>query len=193
MPETKRQRTRARLIDAAVDVIREHGFYRTTLDQVARRAGMTRGAIYGNFKNRDALFLAVVETRWRPLIPATTGATLPEHMRLMGEAVVRAVPARRAQAVGALSFHLYALTHPHVRSRVAQLNAEWYHRAAQRLQAALPPGELPLPAEEFVRVLHALGDGLLLLRFLQPELMTDELMRSAFMAFAAAPGAASSL
>src|SRR3954468_10919248 len=125
MPQTKRQRTRARLIDAAVDVIREQGFYRTTLEQVARRAGMTRGAIYGNFKNRDALFLAVVETRWRPIIPAATGSTLDEHMRLVGEAVVRAVPARRAQAVGALSFHLYALTHPHVRSRVAQLNAEW--------------------------------------------------------------------
>jgi hypothetical protein len=35
-------------------------------------------------------------------------------------------------------------------------------------------------------VLHALGDGLLLLRFLQPDLVTDELMRSAFMAFASA-------
>jgi AcrR family transcriptional regulator len=30
-------------------VIREKGYERTTMEEVARRAGMTRGAIYGNF------------------------------------------------------------------------------------------------------------------------------------------------
>src|SRR5262245_54140438 len=54
----KRLRTRARLIDAAVDVVREKGFYKTTLEEVARRAGMTRGAVYGNFKDKDELLLA---------------------------------------------------------------------------------------------------------------------------------------
>ena len=55
----KRERTRGRLLDSAVEVIREKGFYGTTLEEVARRAGMTRGAIYGNFKDKDELFLAV--------------------------------------------------------------------------------------------------------------------------------------
>src|SRR5207244_3005141 len=120
----KRQRTRARLLDAAVEVIREKGFYRTTLEDVAGRAGMTRGAIYGNFKDKDELFLAVVETRWRPIIPIKHGATLEEHLRIVGEAVVTAIPARRAQALGALSFQIYALTHEDMRSRIAHVNAE---------------------------------------------------------------------
>jgi AcrR family transcriptional regulator len=181
---TKRQRTRARLIDAAVNLIREKGFYKTTLEAVARRAGMTRGAIYGNFKDKDELFLAVVETRWRPIIPLRYGATLKEHMRLVGEAVVGAVPARRAQALGALSFHIYALTHEETRSRIAQVNAELYRRGAERLEQALPASELPMPAGELVRVIHALSDGLLLLRFLQPELITDEMIIKAFDALA---------
>jgi len=173
-----------RLIDAAVEVIREKGFYRTTLEEVARRAGMTRGAIYGNFKDKDELFLAVVETRWRPIIPIRHGTTLKEHLRIVGEAVVAAVPARRAQALGALSFQIYALTHEEMRSRVAHLNADLYQRGAVRLQELLPAEDLPMPADQFMRVLHALSDGLLFLRFMQPELITDDVIIAAFEALA---------
>jgi AcrR family transcriptional regulator len=180
---TKRERTRERLLQTAVEVIREKGFYKTTLEEVARRAGMTRGAIYGNFKNKDELFLAVVDTRWRPIIPIRHGATLKEHMRLVGEAVVAAIPARRAQALGALSFQIYALTHEEMRSRIAEMNAALYRRGAERLQQ-LYPNDLPLPPEQLVRVLHALTDGLLFLRFLQPELITDEVIIKAFDALA---------
>jgi len=180
----KRQRTRTRLVDAAVDVIREKGFYGTTLEDVARRAGMTRGAIYGNFKDKDELLLAVVETRWRPLVPLRHGATLKEHLRLVAETVIGAVPARRAQALGALSFQIYALTHEDIRARIAQLNADMYRRAGERLEQALPAHTLPMPGEEFVRVIHALTDGLLLLRVLQPELITYEMIVKAFAALA---------
>ena len=63
MPEmrpkgNKRERTRTRLLDAAVEVIREKGFYRTTLEEVARRAGMTRITplcSHGNFKAKVSL------------------------------------------------------------------------------------------------------------------------------------------
>jgi AcrR family transcriptional regulator len=180
----KRERTRTRLLDAAVAVIREKGFYRTTLEEVARRAGMTRGAIYGNFKDKDALLLAVVETRWRPIVPVRQGATLKEHMRIVGEAVVAAIPARRAQALGALSFQIYALTHDDVRSRIAQLNAEVYRRVGDRFQQLFPAEDLPLPPDQFARVLHALSDGLLFLRILQPGLITDDLIIAAFEALA---------
>jgi AcrR family transcriptional regulator len=180
----KRERTRTRLLDAAVQVIREKGFYRTTLEEVAKRAGMTRGAIYGNFKDKDELFLAVVETRWRPVIPIKHGATLKEHLRIIGEAVVGAIPARRAQALGALSLQIYALTHDAMRSRIAQLNAELYRRGGERLQQLFPAEELPMPPDQFVGVLHALSDGLLFLRFLQPELITDDVIIAAFEALA---------
>ena len=125
-----------------------------------------------------------METRWRPIIPIKHGATLKEHLRIVGEAVVAAIPARRAQALGALSFQIYALTHDDLRSRIAELNAELYRGAAERLRQLLPEEELPMPAEQFVRVLHALTDGLLFLRFLQPALMTDDMIIAAFEALA---------
>ena len=180
----KRELTRARLLEAAGHVIRERGFYDTTLEAVAQRAGMTRGAIYGNFQDKEELFSAVAETRWRPIVPLRHGSTLSEHLGLVADAVVAAIPARRAQALGALSFQIYALTNERMRTRMADANAELYRRAAERLRQAIPLDRLPMPPDEFVRVLHALTDGLLLLRFLQPDLVTDALIRKAFASLA---------
>ncbi len=180
----KRERTRARLLEAALDVIRQKGLFRTTLEDVALKAGMSRGAIYGNFRDKDELFVALVEARWRPVAPLKHGATLREHLRLVGETVVAAIPARRAQALGALSLQIHALGHEEVRSKIVELNADFYRRSADRLKQLLPPQELPIPPDQFVRVLHALSDGLLLLRLLQPELITDEVIVTAFEALA---------
>ena len=42
----KRERTRTALLEAARAVIREKGHERTTMEEVATRAGMTTGAIW---------------------------------------------------------------------------------------------------------------------------------------------------
>lgn len=177
----KRERTRARLIEAAAGIINEKGFDRTTLEEVARRAEMTRGAIYNNFKDKEELFLAVSETRWRPIAPPLKpGASLKEQMNILGRAVFDAAEQRRAVAVGALSFQLYALTHEEMRARLAETNAEIYKWAAEQITQFIPADELPLPPNEFVRVLHALTDGLLALHFLTPDLITEQIIISAF-------------
>src|SRR5882672_5403469 len=144
----KRARTRAILIDAAAEVIGEKGWDRTSLDEVARRTGMTRGAIYGNFANREELFLAVVQSRWKPVAPQhIPGSTFREHMHAVGKAVAAAGPERRARALGALSFMLYALTHEELRARLVTLNAEIYKRMTKDLTKAFPRRELPMPPE----------------------------------------------
>ena len=182
----KRERTRAALIRAASDVIGEKGWDRTSLEEVAARAGMTRGAIYGNFKHREDLYLAVVRARWKPVMPPLApGASFAEYMRTLGHAVIAAGPERRAQAVGALSFMLYAMTHEDMRSRVRQLNAGVYRAGADRMAQAFPAEQLPMAPEVLVRVVHALTDGLSVLRFITPELITDDVVLAAFEALAA--------
>jgi AcrR family transcriptional regulator len=181
----KRARTRARLIDAAAAVIGEKGWDRTSLDEVARRAGMTRGAIYGNFASREELFLAVVQTRWKPIAPRyTPGTTFRQHMHAIGKAVAAAGPERRGQALGALSFMLYALTHEHLRKRLVTLNAGIYTRMAEGLTSTFNRHELPMAPDRLIPALHALSDGLTYLRFLMPELITEKVIVSAFDALA---------
>lgn len=181
----KRDRTRTRLVEAAAQVIGEKGWDRTSLEEVARRAGMTRGAIYGNFKDREDLFLAVVRARWKPVVPPyTPGTTFKQHMRDLGTAVAAAMPARRAQALGALSFMIYALTHDEMRLQVLQLNRELYHRTTEAVGKKFRRTDLPVDPEKLAPVLHALSDGLTFLRFVTPELITDDVVMSAFEALA---------
>src|SRR5499426_2244171 len=88
----KRERTRAALLEAARVLIREKGYERTTIEEVARRAGMTTGAIYGNFKNRDELFIALGQTYWAPVTPRIApNATFAEAMRALAKATLKAV------------------------------------------------------------------------------------------------------
>jgi TetR/AcrR family acrAB operon transcriptional repressor len=53
------EKTRQQLIDAARACFLQHGVAGTTLDMVARHAGMTRGAVYWHFANKAELFEAV--------------------------------------------------------------------------------------------------------------------------------------
>jgi TetR/AcrR family transcriptional regulator, repressor of the mexAB-oprM multidrug resistance operon len=59
--------TREAILDAAEVVFLEHGVARSSLEQIARRAGVTRGAIYWHFKDKTALFAAMVERVRLPL------------------------------------------------------------------------------------------------------------------------------
>lgn len=181
----KRARTRARLMDAARDLTREKGFERTTLQEVALRAGMTTGAIYGNFKNRDELFMALAERQWAPIRPAfKPGSTFADLMRSMAEAVVAALPERRLSAPGALRFRAYALTHEEVRVQFRDAMAKGYDSGAGWLRTVFDETELPMPADTLVRVINALTEGLLFQRFLTPELVPDAVIHAAFAALA---------
>ena len=49
------------ILDAAVVEFERHGFRRVALDDVARRAGVSRTTIYRRFSNKDELIAAVIE------------------------------------------------------------------------------------------------------------------------------------
>ena len=51
--------TRERILDAAEDVFNARGVSRTTLNEIAEAAGVTRGAIYWHFRNKVELFEAM--------------------------------------------------------------------------------------------------------------------------------------
>ncbi|MCL5426517.1 MAG: TetR family transcriptional regulator [Gammaproteobacteria bacterium] len=53
--------TREALLTAAEEVFFAKGVARTSLEQIARHAGLTRGAVYWHFKNKGDLFMALVE------------------------------------------------------------------------------------------------------------------------------------
>jgi AcrR family transcriptional regulator len=52
---------RDRILEAAMTVFRRHGFRRSSIEETAEAAGLTRQALYHHFKSKEALFRAVIE------------------------------------------------------------------------------------------------------------------------------------
>jgi len=180
----KRDRTRAALLEAARALVREKGHEQTTLEEVARRAGMTTGAIYGNFKNRADLFIALGQKYWPPVVPKVApGATFADVMHAFATATLAAVDERATVAVGRLTGLAYALTDSELRARVLEITKTSYEFGAEWLRT-FDERELPMPADVLVRVIHALIEGLVFQRILTPELCPDEVFYEAFAALA---------
>jgi TetR/AcrR family acrAB operon transcriptional repressor len=61
------QETRNRILDAAEHLFSEHGVSRTSLEDIAQAAGVTRGAIYWHFKDKRDLVAAMVDRVTLPM------------------------------------------------------------------------------------------------------------------------------
>lgn len=61
------EETRSRILDAAERVFSERGVSRTSLEDVAQAAGVTRGAIYWHFKDKSEVFCAMIDRVTLPM------------------------------------------------------------------------------------------------------------------------------
>ncbi|MEP3275614.1 MAG: TetR/AcrR family transcriptional regulator [Stappiaceae bacterium] len=55
MSEAEKQKSHARILDAAADLFREHGIEATSVSEVMKAAGMTHGGFYRHFTGKDDL------------------------------------------------------------------------------------------------------------------------------------------
>ncbi len=67
-------KARTRILDAAMLVFRRHGFRRSSIEQAADAAGLTRQALYHHFKSKEALFRAVIERLYESALAAEIAA-----------------------------------------------------------------------------------------------------------------------
>jgi len=57
-----------RILDAAIEVIAEHGFFHSRVSEIADRAGVADGTIYLYFKNKDELLMAAIDSAFHRFI-----------------------------------------------------------------------------------------------------------------------------
>ena len=57
------EQTRLAIMEAALQTFYEKGFSRTTFDEIARRIGLTKGAVYWHFKNKADIIAAIIKQR----------------------------------------------------------------------------------------------------------------------------------
>ncbi|MES2413881.1 MAG: TetR family transcriptional regulator [Pseudomonadota bacterium] len=172
--------TRESLLDAAEVLFQAQGVSRTSLNDIARQAGTTRGAIYWHFKDKADLFNAMMDRAKLPLEEAfdardknPSGAALDNIRYGMTTCLARIASDDRMRRVFEVATHkveyideLQAVRARHLTVRNGFLGK----MEADLARAATEQGvEMRVPPDVAAHGLHAVVDGMIQNWLLQPE------------------------
>jgi len=178
-PNSKRARTRAQLIEAAYSEVVANGFAAASLDAIARRAGMTKGAIYSNYRGKAELLMAVRDAKEpRIRMRFEAGATLARQMELLADAVIEDMPRSAAAIRFVTDYHRYAAANANFHDALASQYARMFERGASFFAAYAD--ELAVSPREFAVLIQTLIMGLLQQSILTPEDVGPDVIRAAF-------------
>jgi AcrR family transcriptional regulator len=140
-------RTRAALLEAAARGLSRYGYGNLVLEDVAREAGYTRGALYHQFKDKEDLALAVVEwadETWREEVGEPARRESDPVAALLALARGHAVLCRRdvARVAMALRLEFSGQDHPIGRA-LDQVSAGLVKRCARLIAAGRRAGSIP--------------------------------------------------
>ena len=140
-------RTRSALLESAARGLSRYGYGNLVLEQVARDAGYTRGALYHQFRDKEDLALAVIEwvdETWRREVGGRVEHE-PDHLAaLIALARGHAVFCRRdvARVAMALRLEFSGRDHP-VGREVERISETLVKRCARLVQAGRRDGSIP--------------------------------------------------
>ncbi|OMF97049.1 TetR/AcrR family transcriptional regulator [Paenibacillus sp. FSL R7-0337] len=77
---------REQILEAAVIVFAEYGYYRATTAQVAERVGISQPYIFKLFKNKEELFIAALERAFERILLTFEGFRAPKK-QMLAEAI----------------------------------------------------------------------------------------------------------
>ncbi|MBB4736961.1 AcrR family transcriptional regulator [Actinoplanes octamycinicus] len=158
----RREDTRQRLYEAAVDLIAEQGFSATTVDDIALRAKVAKGTVYYNFKSKTDLFEELLRHGVGLLTTEFRGAVAGKPPREAVRALVRAQLEyiRRYRAFAQLLLSEMWRTNREWQQTLILLRAEAIGVIAETVQAGVDSGDLPADLDVRVASAALFGVGL---------------------------------
>ena len=157
----RRARSRGALLESAARGLSRYGYGNLVLEEVAREAGYTRGALYHQFQDKEELALAVigwVNENWGREV-GRPAAEEPEPVaELLALARAHAVFCRRdiARVVMALRVEFSGRDHP-VGREIERISETGLKRVARLVAAGRRAGSIPPGAPPRATALAVLG------------------------------------
>lgn len=172
--------TRDQILDAAEHVFQRRGVSRTSLQEIAAEAGLTRGAIYWHFQNKADLFDAMMQRVTLPMTaqfnnqPEAEAANPLQHLRSnVATAFHQTVHDQQVRRVFEIASHkveyvdeLQALRERHIAEREACLGDLDRLLALAQARGLLAKA---MSVRDAAIGLHALIDGLMHNWLLHPQ------------------------
>ncbi|GAA5120158.1 TetR family transcriptional regulator [Alloalcanivorax gelatiniphagus] len=172
--------TRAQIIDAAEHVFHRKGVARTSLNDIAQEAGVSRGAIYWHFKNKHDVFEAMLSRHRLPTETLSQRAGDPDETDPLGrlrevlvDALQRTVHDPGYRRVFEILFYKCEFTKDTdpLMSRVQESFLDSAAKMHRTLRNAIERGQLPttLNVDRAITLLHVQMTGLLYTWLLLPD------------------------
>ena len=180
----ERRDARAALLRAAAAVFAERGFQDASVEDIAHRAGYSKGAIYWHFESKDDLFLALLEERLerptREMIELLESA--PPEQDMGPEASRRFIELLESERELLLLQHEYwsqAVRDSKLRARYARRRAKLRAALGRAISTRLehlgaPPGAVA--GETMATVIMGLSAGLAQESLIDPGAVPDGLL-----------------
>jgi AcrR family transcriptional regulator len=172
--------TRRQLLRSARAIFARDGFEHARIEEIASKAGKTRGAFYDNFNDKEDVFFAIFEenidrdlAELKPLLARL--ASQEQRVEALGEFLSH-LTGDRERMLLSLEFKLYSIRHPRKRKRLAVLYS------AMKLRGSIPELNMLLLQMEGKNAkaqlcdslaICGLLDGLALSHFFNPETFDD--------------------
>lgn len=175
--EGKRAANRNLILGAAREVFGSRGYHSATIEEIAERAGLSNGAVYYNFKNKEDLFLALlhdrIDERARAVEDAFGGAGADTQAR----DVVRSLKANRTWRLLFLEFVTYAARNPRFAKQLRAQRAGMHSALSEAITRANPGrAQREMSAERLSLILIALVNGLAIEELTNPGSVPDDLV-----------------
>jgi AcrR family transcriptional regulator len=182
--------TRSCLMHSAAKVFAKRGLQQASIDEVAEDAGFTKGAFYANFKNKEELFLAMLDERFAERINeiesvlAGEGTDSEKALRA-GDDFTRMMLADPEWERLFFEFSAYAVRNEEFRQELVTRYAWLRDRIAAllRVHASGIAVEPPVPFDQIVLMTCAMANGVALEKLLEGEAVPDELYGNMLMIF----------
>jgi AcrR family transcriptional regulator len=188
-PRLPREEVRRRLLTAAAALFAEHGYDDTRLEDVAKAAGFTKGAVYSNFGGKQELFGAILTERAEAERTAVLGGVQAAEN---ADAAIRQAAHHVAQRItgdterGRLGLEVAARAtrDERVRDVVAPMRRSQRQAAAESIaEAAERTGSrLAAPPELAGLIVHCLTNGLSMEHLADPEAIDADTVEQALTA-----------
>jgi AcrR family transcriptional regulator len=186
--DRRKQVTRDQLLKSAEHLFLEHGFHRTSIDDIAGGAGFTKGAVYTHFDSKEEVFIALTERRWDDQLARVHAALDDLAASPAGHRLASFLQLTRSLLwddpgwqLLALEFSVYAARHPSVQKRLSER-----HHANRSMLAELLAHDLDergidpaIPPDDLAAVLLAFFNGIALKHSTNPDRDDDNLLSAA--------------
>lgn len=170
------------MLDAAAEVFAAHGIASSSVNDIARAAGLTKGAVYSNFASKDDLVLALMEEhvlrRLHDAVAAFDAADdLDTAVRDLGASLVAAIHSDATWQHLLFEYCGLARRDPTLRAALTERRREGRAAVAGAVaRLADARGlDLPMSADDLAVTILAISNGLALEGGIDPASVPDDL------------------